>query len=136
MEVLPNIEFTKNFEENKVSPGRRFARQKPNAYLWKKSFSEFGLYPDKEEPILRSLLMNHFENAVCTHLHKDSAPEGYVHIRANVMLKTTKGGNIIIDEKIYNVEKNDLWLILASLEKIMDQHQLKMEKRLIYSLEL
>ena len=34
----PNIEFTKNFEENKVSPGRRFARQKPNAYLWKKFF--------------------------------------------------------------------------------------------------
>ena len=61
---------------------RRFARQKPNAYLWKKVFSEFGLYPDKEEPILGH--MNHFENKACTHLHKDSAPEGYVHIRANV----------------------------------------------------
>ena len=44
-----------------------------------------------------------------------------------MLKKPQKGGNIIIDEKIYNVEKNDLWLILASL-KIMDQHQLKMEK--------
>jgi len=128
-----NIEFTKNFEENKVSPGRRFARQNSNGYLWQRSFAEFGLYPDKEEPILGSLLMNHFKDKACTHLHKDSAPEGYVHIRANVMLKKPqKGGNIIIDEKIYNVEKNDLWLILASLE---DHGSTPIEngERLIYS---
>ena len=77
--------------------------------------------------------MNHFENNSCTHLHKDSAPEGYVHIRANVMLKKPqKGGNIIIDEKIYNVEKNDLWLILASIEN-HGSTPIENGERLIYS---
>ena len=39
----PNIEFTKNFEENKVSPGRRFASYKSHIIFMLKSLvSEFG----------------------------------------------------------------------------------------------
>ena len=115
--MAPNIKYTKNFVTNSVSPGRRFAKQNSHPYLWAKSFACFGLYPKEKEPVLGDLLMNHFQDNACTHLHKDSAPENFVHVRANVMLKKPKkGGNIIVDNKIFEVEKNDLWLILASLE--------------------
>jgi hypothetical protein len=111
------ISYSKNFVTNKVSPGRRFARQEMNLDLWKKSFEAFNIIPEKEEPVFGNLLMNHFEEKACTHIHRDSAPKGYVHIRANVMLKKPKiGGDIIIDKEQFSVKENDLWLILASLE--------------------
>ena len=49
-----------------------------------------------------------------------------------MLKKPQKGGNIIIDEKIYNVEKNDLWLILASLEN-HGSTPIENGERLIYS---
>ena len=111
------ISYRKNFQINPISPGRRFARQESNLDLWKKSFEAFGIIPDKEEPVLGNLVMNHFEEKAFTHIHRDSAPEGYVHVRANVMLKKPKtGGDIIIDNQQLPVKENDLWLILASLE--------------------
>ena len=128
-----DIKYTTNFEENKASFGRRFARQPSKPDLWEKSFSEFNLRPEKEELMYGNLLMNHYEDKACTHVHKDFAPEGYVHVRANVMLKKPAiGGDIIIDGKTMCVEKNDLWLILASLE---DHGSTPIEKgeRLLYS---
>jgi len=114
---VKKISYSKNFEINSISPGRRFARQETNLDLWKKSFEAFGITPEKEEPVLGNLIMNHFEEKAFTQIHKDSAPEGYVHVRANVMLKKPKnGGDIIIDKEKFSVKENDLWLILASLE--------------------
>jgi len=131
--MVNNIYFTKNFEKNNASFGRRFARQKANPYLWAKSFSEFRLFPKKQEPVLGDLLMNHHEENACTHIHRDTAPNGYAHIRANVMLKKPKkGGDIIIDEEIFFVEPNDLWLIIASLEN-HGSTPIANGERLIYS---
>jgi len=114
---VKKLSYSKNFKINPVSPGRRFARQETNLDLWKKSFEPFNIIPEKEEPLLGNLIMNHFEEKAYTHLHKDPAPEGYVHVRANVMLKKPKtGGDIIIDNQQLPVKENDLWLILASLE--------------------
>jgi hypothetical protein len=128
-----NINFDRNFVNNPVSFGRRFAKQKNNQKLWKKSFSEFNLFPQLKEPVLGDLVMNHYENKACTHIHKDSAPEGYVHIRANLMLeKPTAGGDIIIDDEVIQVDKHDLWLVLASLEN-HGSTPIKNGQRLIYS---
>jgi len=111
------IVYSKNFKINSVSPGRRFAKQESNLDLWKKSFEAFNIIPEKEEPVLGNLVMNHFEEKAFTQIHTDPAPEGYVHVRANVMLKKPKtGGDIIIDNEQFNIKENDLWLILASLE--------------------
>ena len=44
-----NINFSKNFINNTVSFGRRYAKQKSNEELWKKSFSEFNLFPKLKE---------------------------------------------------------------------------------------
>ena len=128
-----NINFNKNFINNTGSFGRRYAKQKSNEELWKKSFSEFNLFPTLKEPVLGDLVMNHYENEACTHIHKDSAPEGYVHIRANLMLeKPSVGGDVIVDDEIIEVNKNDLWLILASLEN-HGSTPIENGQRLVYS---
>ena len=44
-----------------------------------KSFSEFGLYPDKEEPILGSLLMIILKTKL-VHIYIKIQHQGYVHI--------------------------------------------------------
>ena len=130
---VKKISYSKNFETNPVSPGRRFARQQNNLYLWKKSFEEFGIIPEKEEPLLGNLIMNHFEEKAFTHTHKDPAPENYIHVRANLMLKKPEtGGDIIIDNEKFSVKENDLWLILASLEN-HGSTPIGKGERLIYS---
>ena len=127
------IMYTKDYVQNPVSFGRRFAKQNSNKELWQKSFAAFNLFPTQKEPKLGDLLMNHYEDDACTHIHKDSAPKGYVHIRANVMIKKpNKGGDIIIDDEIIEVKENDLWLVLASLEN-HGSTPIQNGERLIYS---
>ena len=129
-----NIKFKKeNFVDNKISFGRRFSKQSVDKNLWKKAFAKFNLFPKLHEPRLGTVLMNHYEEGACTHIHKDDAPEGYVHVRANVMLKKPKkGGDIIVDGRTIKVNENDLWLILASLEN-HGSTPIKYGERLIYS---
>ena len=128
-----DIEYTTDYIKNNAGSGRRFAKQIINKDLWQKAFAEFNLYPIEEDRTLGSLLMNHYQDNTFTHLHKDQAPKGYVHIRANIMLKKPKsGGDVIIDDKIYNVNQNDLWLLLASLEE-HGSTSIKNGERLIYS---
>jgi hypothetical protein len=127
------ITYTKDYVQNPVSFGRRFAKQNSNKKLWQKSFAAFNLFPTKKEPELGDLLMNHYQDDACTHIHKDPAPKGYVHIRANVMIKKpNKGGDIIIDGETIEVKENDLWLVLASLEN-HGSTPIQSGERLIYS---
>ena len=129
----PRIRYTKNYIQNPVSFGRRFAKQDSNKELWQKSFAAFNLFPTQKEPELGDVLMNHYQDDACTHIHKDPAPKGYVHIRANVMIKKpNKGGDIIIDNETIKVEENDLWLVLASLEN-HGSTPIQSGERLIYS---
>tara|TARA_R110002049_G_scaffold228105_4_gene400305 strand:- start:24 stop:500 length:477 start_codon:yes stop_codon:yes gene_type:complete len=114
----PFIKYQKNFIQNPISPGRRYAPQKPNVNLWKKAYAEFNLNPKKEDPYLGCIVMNHYEKGSFTQRHKDTTESGFIHARVNLMLKKpTEGGNIFIDDEIINVEKNDLWIILTNLEE-------------------
>jgi hypothetical protein len=107
----------KNFIENTVSFGRRFAKQKVEPELWKKAFNEFNLIPSQIEPMYENFLGNHFIEGASVQIHKDDAPNGFVHTRCNLLLKKPlKGGNPIIDGEEINLEENDLWLVLSSLE--------------------
>jgi len=128
------IKFNKkDFIQNPISFGRRYSKQKPSKELWKKAFSEFNLIPEMYEPEIGNVLMNHYEDNACTHVHTDPAPKGYTHVRANVLLKKPKeGGDMIVDNQITNLEKNDLWLILASLEN-HGSTPIKNGERLVYS---
>tara|TARA_R100000329_G_scaffold65213_2_gene57729 strand:- start:7 stop:534 length:528 start_codon:yes stop_codon:yes gene_type:complete len=129
----PRITYTKDYVQNPVSFGRRFAKQNSDKELWQKSFAAFNLFPTQKELELGDLLMNHYQDNACTHIHKDPAPKGYVHIRANVMIKKpNKGGDIIVDNETIKVEENDLWLILASLEN-HGSTPIQKGERLIYS---
>lgn len=129
----PRITYTKDYVQNPVSFGRRFAKQNSDKELWQKSFAAFNLFPTQKEPELGDLLMNHYQNDACTHIHKDPAPKGYVHIRANVMIKKpNEGGDIIIDNETIEVKENDLWLVLASLEN-HGSTPIQNGERLIYS---
>ena len=85
------IKFNKkDFIQNPISFGRRYSKQKPSKELWKKAFSEFNLIPEMYEPEIGNVLMNHYEDNACTHVHTDPAPKGYTHVRANVLLKKPK----------------------------------------------
>ena len=108
----------KNFIENKVSFGRRFAKQQVEPKLWKKAFNEFNLIPSCIEPTYENFLGNHFADGASVHMHKDDAPINFVHTRCNLLLKKpTVGGNPIIEGEEIDLEENDLWLVLASLEQ-------------------
>jgi len=96
--------------------GRRFAKQE-DALYWQEAFAAFGLVPTCVEPRLQNLTANHFLDGAYVHTHKDYAPEGFAHVRCNVMLKKPLvGGNPIVDNTCIQIEENDLWLCLASLE--------------------
>ena len=118
---------------NQAGPGRRYAPQDLNFELWKEAFKQFNLFPTEKDPFYGNLLMNHYQDGSFTHVHQDDAKEGCAHIRANLMIKKPKsGGDIIIDDKIYEVEVNDLWLVIASMEK-HGSTPIKDGERLIFS---
>lgn len=96
--------------------GRKFAREDtdPN---WADAFLEFNLTPVCIEPEYKIFTGVHFYEGAFTHIHRDDAPNNFVHARCNVMLrKPAIGGNPIIDDEIIDVNEGDLWLVLASME--------------------
>ena len=110
---LNNINYQKNFSGD----GRRFSIQ-DEAPFWNEAFKEFNLIPDEIEPTFKNLIGNNYLDGAYVHEHTDQAPNGYVHARCNLMIKKPNiGGNPIIDGEEFNIEVNDLWLCLASLEK-------------------
>ena len=124
---------TTGFVKNPMGPGRRFAKQNIGNELWEDAFNQFNLTNIKEDPIYGNILMNHYKDNAFTHIHQDEHQEGYVHVRANVMLKKPEeGGDIIIDDNTYQIEVNDLWLVLASMEK-HGSTPIKNGERLLFS---
>jgi hypothetical protein len=96
--------------------GREYAMENFDSN-WSKVFSEFGLEPTYVEPKFKIFTGHHFLKGAHTHNHKDDAPDGYAHVRCNVMLKKPAfGGNPVIDEEEIDVAVGDLWLVIASLE--------------------
>lgn len=96
--------------------GRRYAteRSDPN---WLDAFAEFGLIPTMVEPVYGIFTGVHYLNDACTHPHTDPAPEGFAHVRCNVLIrKPISGGDPVVDGVLMRVEEGDLWLVFASLE--------------------
>lgn len=101
----------------KNGKGRRYAITSSLEY-WKEAFLEFGLVPEGVEPIFQNFTGNHFIDGACVQSHKDTAPEGYYHVRCNLMIKKPKqGGNPVLDGEEVEVKEKDLWLCIASLEE-------------------
>lgn len=126
--VEPNFDF----KLNNFGNGRRFAAQDIAPY-WKEAFSEFRLEPVSVEPIFKNLTGNHFQDGAFVHPHTDSAPEGFVHTRCNLMLrKPAEGGNPVLDGDELNINQGDLWLCLASME-LHSSTPIKGGERLIFS---
>lgn len=106
-----------NYQENGINLGKRFSIQN-EAPFWNEAFQEFNLIPDEIEPMFKNLIGNHYLDGAHTHKHTDPSPSGYVHTRCNLMIKKPNiGGNPVIDGEEFNIEVNDLWLNLASLEE-------------------
>lgn len=137
--VIPNwklakdiISATTGFGVNGVKEGHEVSRT-DNLHLWKEAFAEFGLVPKELEPVDKNFTAVHYLDGVCTHLHRDEAPEGLVHVRCNVLLeKPTKGGHLLIDDEVIAVQKHDLWILLASMEN-HGTTKISGSKRVIYS---
>jgi hypothetical protein len=105
------------FVSNPASPGRRFAPHQSSP-LAVEAFAAFGLVIDKPEPMFGNLVGNHFQNGAAVHPHKDSAPQGFAHVRCNWMLKKPeRGGNPVLDGEEFDVSEGDLWLCIASQER-------------------
>lgn len=97
--------------------GRKFATQDYDEN-WFDAFAAFGLIPELVEPCFKIMTGHHYLDGAYTHTHKDTAPEGYVHVRCNTLLKKPNfGGMPHCGGQIMEVEKGDLWLVLASLEE-------------------
>ena len=97
--------------------GRKYAKESFEPWHLE-SFLEFRLKPTYLEPMFEIFTGIHYLSGAHTHIHQDSAPDGFVHVRCNVMLKKPfSGGDPIIDGKVLSVEEGDLWLCLASLEQ-------------------
>lgn len=85
--------------------------------LREEAFSKFGFFDLKDEPTYKNFVGNHFLSGAFTHKHKDIAPNGYIHVRANWMLKKPPiGGNPVLDDVEIDVKENDLWVCFASEE--------------------
>lgn len=79
-----------------------------------KAFSFENLY---DEPVYGNFIGNHYKEGAHTHNHKDSAPDGFMHVRANWMIKKpTLGGNPVIENIELDIDVNDLWICFASEE--------------------
>jgi len=112
--------------------GRRYAKQTTAPY-WEEAFAAFGLKPEYIEPRFQNMTGNHFLDGACTHKHCDPAPDGYAHVRCNVMLKKPMfGGNPILDGESVQVNEHDLWLCLASLEEHASE-PIRGSERVIFS---
>jgi hypothetical protein len=121
-----------DFKLNNAGNGRRFATQSIAPY-WQEAFTEFGLKPVSVEPNFKNLTGNHFQDGAFVHPHIDSAPEGLVHTRCNLMLRKPKiGGNPVLDGEELDINQGDLWLCLASME-LHSSTPIKGGERLIFS---
>lgn len=96
--------------------GRSYAKQ-DTIKFFKEAFKEFDLFPDQVEDRLGVMLLKHDQDGAYTQIHRDPAPIGYIHARANVMLKKPpQGGDAIINGQTFELEENDLWLIFPNME--------------------
>lgn len=112
--IIPAVD---GFVINNAGGGRRFAVCSNPIYR-KEAFKEFSLIPDLEEPIFKNFTGNHYLEGAFVQEHSDPAPEGYAHVRCNLMIKKPAVGGIpVIDGGELVVNEGDLWLCLASLEK-------------------
>lgn len=85
--------------------------------LRQEAFSAFGITELFKEPMFDNFIGEHYLDGACTHLHKDPALQGFIHVRVNWMLnKPFIGGNPILDGKELQVNQNDLWICFASEE--------------------
>lgn len=84
----------------------------------KDAFAQFGFAELFEEPAGKNFIGHHYLDGAFTHEHMDSAPNGFMHIRANWMIqKPPVGGNPILGGVTVEVEPGDLWLCFASEER-------------------
>jgi hypothetical protein len=96
--------------------GREYAMEDTDPNIGA-AFAAFGLTPTHVEPMFKIFTGRHFLEGAHTHIHKDSTPDGYVHVRCNVMLeKPAFGGDPIVNGEKIEVAVDDLWLVIASLE--------------------
>jgi len=110
---ITNQEFIYNTSGIK---GRSYAKQDTTKFF-KEAFKEFDLFPDQVEDRLGVMLLKHDQDGAYTQIHRDPAPIGYIHARANVMLKKPpQGGDAIINGQTFELEENDLWLIFPNME--------------------
>lgn len=89
----------------------------PEIKFRENAFRAFGYETIFDEPIFKNFVGNHYLDGAFVHEHKDTAPDGFMHVRANWMLqKPQSGGNPVLDGEELNVDVGDLWVCYASEE--------------------
>ncbi len=137
--IISNWKSVKNFimpkgdfVTNTLGKGRRFLSFS-DAEFREEAFAAFGIYELYEEPLYKNFIGNHYLDGAFTHLHKDHAPDRFLHVRCNWLLKKPiEGGNIIIGNKEIQVNVGDLWICFAS-EEIHGTTPIKGGERMICS---
>lgn len=105
------------FKNNGAGFGRRYLSF-TEAPFRNEAFASFGFADIVNEPTYKNLIGNHYLDGSHTHIHQDNAPNSYIHIRANWMLKKPPiGGDPVLNNEVVSVQEGDLWICFASEEK-------------------
>lgn len=82
------------------------------------AFAQFGFTELFEEPASKNFIGHHYLDGAFVHEHMDLAPKGFIHVRANWMIRKPEvGGNPILDGVTVEVNPGDLWVCFASEEQ-------------------
>jgi hypothetical protein len=104
------------FKINSAGHGRRYLSVE-NLPFRADAFADFGFTNIRTEPVYKNFIGNHYKDGVYTHPHRDTAQEGYIHVRANWMIKKPQqGGDPVFDGEAVEVNEGDLWLCFSSEE--------------------
>ena len=96
-------------------------------------FKSFGITKYKKEKRIGSTVFWHYLDGTYSQLHKDTIEPNYYHVRCNVMLKKPMfGGDAIIDNTVYKLNKHDAWIVIAS-EELHGSSPISGGDRIIYS---
>lgn len=98
--------------------GRKFASHRAvTPELVKDVFAAFDLAWEYEEPLFGHFVGKNYLVGAAVHAHTDPAPEGFHHVRCNIMLKApASGGQPVLSGTEIKVEQGQVWICFASLE--------------------
>ena len=127
-----NLENLKYKENSTGIKGRKYCNI-DNEFISKKLFELYNITNYEKETRLGDTIFLHYLKGSHAQLHKDIIDPSKYHVRCNLLIKKAKqGGDILIDEMKYELNENDVWIVIANKE-LHGTTPIEDGERIIYS---